>query len=46
MTNWQHAIYQSVASLATGKGSDFGYVYVERENTTTYLFKATGLLKK
>jgi hypothetical protein len=25
MTNWQHAIYQSVESLATGEGSDFGY---------------------
>jgi hypothetical protein len=36
MTNWQMAIHETISSLATGEGADFGYAYVERLNTQTY----------
>lgn len=36
MTNWQRAIHESISSIATGEGADFGYAYVERLNTQTY----------
>jgi hypothetical protein len=36
MTNWQNMVRESIASLATGEGADYGYAYVERLNTNTY----------
>ena len=36
MTNWQNMVRESIASLATGEGADYGYAYVERLNTSTY----------
>lgn len=46
MTNWQHTIQQSVANLGTGEGADFGYAYVERQNTLTYMVQSYGPLEE
>jgi hypothetical protein len=46
MTNWQDNIQRSVADLAAGQGSDFGYAYVERQNTRTYMVQSYGPLEE
>lgn len=46
MTNWQHTLHQSVANLGTGEGADFGYAYVERQNTQTYMVQSYGPLEE
>ena len=46
MTNWQHAIYQSVESLGTGESADLGYAYVERQDTRTYMVQSYSPLEE
>ncbi len=46
MTNWQNMIRESIASLATGEGADYGYAYVERLNTSTYKIQTSRPLEE
>jgi len=46
MTNWQNMVRESIASLATGDGADYGYAYVERLNTTTYKIQTSRPLEE
>jgi hypothetical protein len=46
MTNWQNMVRESVASLATGEGADYGYAYVERLNTSTYKIQTSRPLEE
>jgi len=46
MTNWQNMVRESIASLATGEGADYGYAYVERLNTSTYKIQTSCPLKE
>jgi hypothetical protein len=46
MTNWQNMVRESIASLATGEGADYGYAYVERLNTSTYKIQTSRPLEE
>ena len=46
MTNWQNMVRESIASLATSEGTDYGYTYVERLNTNTYKIHTSHPLKE
>jgi hypothetical protein len=46
MTNWQNMVRESIASLATGEGADYGYAYVERLNTNTYKIQTSRPLEE
>jgi hypothetical protein len=46
MTNWQNMLRESIASLATGEGADYGYAYVERLNTSTYKIQTSPPLEE
>jgi hypothetical protein len=46
MTNWQDRIHHSIGSLGTGDGADFGYAYVERQDTKTYKVQSYGPLEE
>jgi hypothetical protein len=46
MTNWQDQIQHTIGSLGAGDGVDFGYAYVERQNTKTYKVQSYGPLEE
>ena len=46
MTNWQNMVRESIASLATHEGADYGYAYVERLNTSTYKIQTSRPLEE
>ncbi len=46
MTNWQNMVRESIASLATGEGADYGYAYLERLNTNTYKIQTSHPLEE
>ena len=46
MKNQERSIRNSISSLATNEGADFGYAYVERLNTTTFKIQTSQPLQE